>query len=82
MGVQWQEELPVRKARGKLVRGVYRESRLADPGHAADGVDAHHPASSLHAGWRPHQLGQFGLATGEGGDTPGQGPGHRGLKGC
>lgn len=47
------------------MRGVHRQSRLADPGHTADGMDAYHPAVSSRAGQRPDQVCQFGLAAGE-----------------
>jgi hypothetical protein len=42
--VQREEELPVREAPGEPVRGVHGERGLADAGHPADRVDAHHPA--------------------------------------
>ena len=37
------------------------------------------PRHSRHAGQRPHQLGELGLAAGEGADIPRQRPGRRGL---
>ena len=64
VGVQRQEELPVREGSGQPVRGVHREGGLADPGHPADRVNAHDPppssAVSAHraiswpsSAWRP-----------------------------
>jgi hypothetical protein len=75
VAVQRQEELPVRKGPGQPVRGVHRESGLADPGHPIDRVDPHHPV--ICRGQRPHQLREFGLPAGEGGDVARQGPGCR-----
>ena len=79
--VQRQEELAVGEVPGQPVRGVHREGRLADPGHAADRVDGDHPTTSRHAGQRPRQLGQLSLPAGEGGDIARQRPGRRGLEG-
>jgi hypothetical protein len=40
--VQRQEDLPGGEPRRQLVRSVHGEGGLADPGHAADRVDADH----------------------------------------
>ena len=77
MGVQRQEELPVREAAGQPVRGVHREGGLADPGHPADRVNPHHPAARGRLRPPRHQLAELGLAAGEGGDIPRQRPGGR-----
>ena len=50
VGVQGQEELPVREAYGQLVGGVDRKGGLADPRHPVDRVNAHHPAVRCHLG--------------------------------
>ena len=50
------------------------ERGLADAGHPADRVDAHHPARARR---RLGQLGQLVLASGERGDVAGQRPGRR-----
>ena len=77
MGVQRQEELPVREAAGQPVSGVHREGGLADPSHPVDRVNAYHRAVCGQAVKHPHQPGEFGLAPGEGGDIPRQRPGRR-----
>jgi hypothetical protein len=56
VGVQRQEELPIRKGVGQPVRGVHREGGLADPGHAADGVDVNRPATRRRSGQCLHQV--------------------------
>ena len=58
VGVQRQEELPVREAPGQPVRGVHREGGLADPGHPVDRVDAHHPAARGQARQAPPSAGR------------------------
>jgi len=50
VGVQRQEELPVREGPGQPVRGVHRESGLADPRHPIDRMNAYHSAVGGHAG--------------------------------
>jgi hypothetical protein len=76
MGVQRQEELPVREPAREPVRRVHREGGLADPGHPVDGVDLHHhhhPAVGRPgAGQCPHQPRELGLAAGKGGNIPRQ----------
>jgi hypothetical protein len=79
--VQRHEELPVGETLGEPVRSVHCEGRLADPGHPADRMDAYHLAISRHAGPRLQQVRQFGLAAGEVGVIPRQGPGSRSLEG-
>ena len=81
VGVQRQEELPVREACGQPVRGMDREGGLADPRHPVDGVNAHHPAVRRHRRQRPGQLIQFGPAAGERSGITRQGPGRRGGEG-
>ena len=77
VGVQRQEELPVAETAGQPVRGVHREGRLADPGHPADRVNRHHPASIGRLSPPRHQLPELGLAAGEGGDVSRQRPAGR-----
>ena len=80
VSVQRHEELPVREPFGQPVRGVHRETGLADPGHPVDRVNAHHPAAGGRAIKRCHQLIKVSLAAGEGGDIPRQRPGRRRRK--
>ena len=72
--VQRQEDLPAREPAGQPVRGVHGERGLADAGHPADRVDAHHPARARR---RVGQFGQLVLPPGERGDVAGQRPGRR-----
>jgi len=67
--VQRQEDLPAGKPAGEPVRGVHRERGLADAGHPADRMNAHHPARPRR---RVHQLGQLLPPAGERGDVAGQ----------
>ena len=53
VGVQRQEKLPIGEVPGQPVGGVYRECGLADPGHPADRVNAHHAAICGSGGQRP-----------------------------
>ncbi len=81
MGVQWQEELPVREARRQPVGGVHREGGLADSGHPVDRVNARHPAVSRPGSQLLQQPRQFTLAAGEAGGIARQRPGGRGRGG-
>ena len=72
--VQREEDLPAGEPVREPVRGVHRERGLADPGHPADRVDAHHTARTRR-GLR--QLLEFLLAPGERGDITRQRPGGR-----
>jgi hypothetical protein len=77
VGVQRQEELPIREARRQPVRGVHREGSLADPGHPVDHVNPHHAASRGQAVHRAEQLRELSAAAGEAGDIARQRPGRR-----
>ena len=78
VGVQRQEELPVREGPGQPVRRMHREGGLADPGHPIDRVDLYHPATSRRRrGQHSHQLRELGLPAGEGGDVARQRPAGR-----
>ena len=62
------------------MRGVHREGGLADPGHPADRVNRHHPATTGRRGRLSppgHQLAEFVLAAGEGRDIARQRPAGR-----
>ena len=75
-----QEELPVREAPGEPVRSVHRERRLADAGHAVDGMDRDGPAAVGGVGQRLQQPGQVRLAAGEAADIARQRPGRCGRR--
>ena len=77
VGVQRQEELPVRELFGQPVRRVDRKRRLADPGHPADRVDPHHTPAGRCGRHRAGQLRELGRPAGEAGDVAGQRPGRR-----
>jgi hypothetical protein len=66
-----QEDLAGREPGREGMCGMHRESGLADPGHAADRVDAHYAAGS---GRGLQQLAQLRLPPGEAGDIAGQRP--------
>jgi hypothetical protein len=72
VGVQRQEELPVREPRGEQVSGVYGEGRLADPGHP---INRMHPCRGRVAAVRPgavkvaDQPIKLGSAAGEAGSV-------------
>ena len=72
--MQGQEDLSGREPVSQKVRGMYRERRFSDPRHAADRVDAHHPARTSGG---VHQLLKLPLPPGERGDVVRQGPGRR-----
>ncbi len=72
--VQREEFLPAVEPVRQPVRGMHRERGLADPGHPADRVDAHHPT---HPRRDLHQLLKFPLPPGERGDVAGQLAGRR-----
>ena len=72
--VQRQEDLPGREPAGQPVRGMHGKRGLADAGHPADRVDAHHPARPRR---RVGQFGELVLPPGERGDVAGQRPGRR-----
>jgi len=74
VGVQRQEELPVREAPGQPVGGVHGQGGLADPGHSVDRVNAQHHATR-RGGQCLQQPRQFTLAAGEADGIPRQGPG-------
>ena len=77
VGVQREEELPVREGPGQPVRRMHREGGLADPGHPVDRVDLYHPATGSRRGQHSHQLRELGLPAGEGGDVARQRPAGR-----
>ncbi len=81
VGVQRQEELPVREARRQPVGGVHGERGLADPGHPVDRVNARHLGVNRPRGQILQQPRQFALAAGEAGRIARQGPGGRGRGG-
>ena len=80
VGMQRQEELPVREGPGQPVRRVHREGSLADPGHPADRVNAHHPAGRSQRANPAYQPRKLGPAASEGGDITRQRPGRRGRE--
>ncbi len=75
VGVQGKEELPVREARGQLVRGVHRKGRLADPRHPVNHADPWRPSVRGPAGLRSQQPRQLRVAAGKAAHIPGQAPG-------
>jgi hypothetical protein len=76
--VQGEEDLPGRELGRELVPGMYRERGLANPGHPADRVNAHH---ATRAGQGVGQLLQLQLPPGERTEVTGQRPGgHRGRR--
>ncbi len=75
VAVQVDEELPVREVGGQPVRGMDRESGLADSGHPADRVNAHHTARCDSAAC---QQAELPLPPGERGHVTRQGPHRRG----
>lgn len=50
MRVQRQEDLSSWKPVGERMRGAYGERGLADSGHPADRVNAHHPTAAMSRG--------------------------------
>jgi hypothetical protein len=74
VAVQREKDLTAWEPVGEPVRSMDRERGLANPGHPADGMDAHHAAGICGVGRHADELLQLLLPAGERADVPRQPP--------